>query len=48
MENSQREQPIPHPGKIMDVRKCGSNVARLQLFQEKAEIQNFHVDYPKF
>lgn len=45
MENGQREQHIPHPGKIVDMRKCGPMLLDMQLFQEKAEIHNFHVNY---
>lgn len=43
LENGQREQPIPHPG------KNGSPVLLdLQLLQEEAQLQNFMQTIPIF
>lgn len=46
IENGQREQLIPHPGKIVHTRKCGSNVARSATFPREGPNSEFWCELP--
>lgn len=48
LENSQRKKPITHPGRIADMRKCGSNVARCAAFPREGPNLEFLCELPQF
>ena len=48
LENGQREKPITHPGKTVDMRKCGSNVARFATFPREGQNSEFLCELPQF
>lgn len=48
LKNGRREKPITHPGKIADMRKCGSSVARSATFPKEGPNSDFYVNDPIF